>query len=374
MGGFFPRGNGEDGAGGPIPARSGTTFTDRRMKTNTVLYPNGPRDSSVSLQDNEDYSRPVLRVSWTLHFRSWPDVLANCVISSLPTPTKFGMTIQPPFLSLPSSGAFQPPLISSHSKTAPLWYPFVARSPFPFSLPFLWVQLWRAQRGTAARESGRPLLHRQGAVLRVHALVLAHQNTLDWCRKYPELKSMVHPRPHETPSRATHTLSCIHTRHIGDDSSPCWHVLKVYIHRRLSVRLASPASGLVAFLAFIILAIICSNMLISFTCLLFICRVPLSLFCRCPRLNCLCICYGFDLRGYDPGAVLRLTDSMKPPYAWGKYCWPLAPAVWVRLSVNWFGVLSLMSDLGARVTAVKHASFASRVRTLLCRFRGLLPV
>jgi cell wall integrity and stress response component len=63
MGGFFPRGNGEDGAGGPIPARSGTTFTDRRMKTNTVLYPNGPRDSSVSLQDNEDYSRPVLRVS-----------------------------------------------------------------------------------------------------------------------------------------------------------------------------------------------------------------------------------------------------------------------------------------------------------------------
>jgi hypothetical protein len=35
---------------------------------------------------------------------------------------------------------------------------------------------------------------------------------------------------------------------------------------------------------FIILAIICSNMLISFTCLLFICRVPLSLFCRCPRL------------------------------------------------------------------------------------------
>ncbi|CAG8192284.1 unnamed protein product [Penicillium nalgiovense] len=63
MGGFFPRGNGEGGAGGPIPARSGTTFTDRRMKTNTVLYPNGARDSSVSLQDNEDYSRPVLRLT-----------------------------------------------------------------------------------------------------------------------------------------------------------------------------------------------------------------------------------------------------------------------------------------------------------------------
>ncbi|CAG8900151.1 unnamed protein product [Penicillium egyptiacum] len=63
MGGLFPRGNGEGVAGGPVPARSGTTFTDRRMKTNTVLYPNGPRDSSVSLQDNEDYSRPVLRLT-----------------------------------------------------------------------------------------------------------------------------------------------------------------------------------------------------------------------------------------------------------------------------------------------------------------------
>ncbi|KAJ5562893.1 ER membrane protein Wsc4 [Penicillium sp. DV-2018c] len=62
MGGFFPRGNGE-GDAGISPARSGTTFTDGRMKTNTVLYPNGPRDSSVSLQDNEDYSRPVLRLT-----------------------------------------------------------------------------------------------------------------------------------------------------------------------------------------------------------------------------------------------------------------------------------------------------------------------
>lgn len=60
MRGIFPQGEG--GAGGSIPTRSGTTFTDNRMKTNTVLYPNGPRDSSVSLQDNEDYSRPVLRV------------------------------------------------------------------------------------------------------------------------------------------------------------------------------------------------------------------------------------------------------------------------------------------------------------------------
>lgn len=61
MRGFFP---GEAGGGGPVPARTGTTFTDRRMKTNTVLYPNGDRESSVSLQDNEDYSRPVLRVCY----------------------------------------------------------------------------------------------------------------------------------------------------------------------------------------------------------------------------------------------------------------------------------------------------------------------
>lgn len=65
MRGIFPQGEGA--AGGPIPARSGTTFTDTRMKTNTVLYPNGARDSSVSLQDNEDYSRPVLRVCKTPH-------------------------------------------------------------------------------------------------------------------------------------------------------------------------------------------------------------------------------------------------------------------------------------------------------------------
>ncbi|KAE8349967.1 hypothetical protein BDV28DRAFT_50411 [Aspergillus coremiiformis] len=38
-------------------------FTDTRLKTDTVLYPNGRRDSEVSLQDNEDYSRPVLRLT-----------------------------------------------------------------------------------------------------------------------------------------------------------------------------------------------------------------------------------------------------------------------------------------------------------------------
>lgn len=40
------------------------TFTDNRLKTDTILFPTGRRDSNVSLQDNEDYSRPVLRVSW----------------------------------------------------------------------------------------------------------------------------------------------------------------------------------------------------------------------------------------------------------------------------------------------------------------------
>lgn len=39
------------------------TFTDNRLNTGALLYPNGRRASDVSLQDNEDYSRPVLRVS-----------------------------------------------------------------------------------------------------------------------------------------------------------------------------------------------------------------------------------------------------------------------------------------------------------------------
>ncbi|KAJ5775282.1 uncharacterized protein N7511_000293 [Penicillium nucicola] len=57
----WPQGS-DAAAGGAVPGRSGT-FIDRRMKPNAVLYPNGPRDSSVSLQDNEDYSRPVLRLT-----------------------------------------------------------------------------------------------------------------------------------------------------------------------------------------------------------------------------------------------------------------------------------------------------------------------
>ncbi|PGH16776.1 hypothetical protein AJ80_05091 [Polytolypa hystricis UAMH7299] len=38
-------------------------FTDHRMKKDAVLYPNGSRQSNISLQDHQDYSRPVLRVS-----------------------------------------------------------------------------------------------------------------------------------------------------------------------------------------------------------------------------------------------------------------------------------------------------------------------
>jgi len=58
--GVFPQGHTPDMAG-PSSLSRKQTFTDNRLKTD--IYPNGPRDSSVSLQDNEDYSRPVLRVS-----------------------------------------------------------------------------------------------------------------------------------------------------------------------------------------------------------------------------------------------------------------------------------------------------------------------
>lgn len=63
-------------AGSSNAANRLQTFTDNRMKTNTVLYPNGERGSSVSLQDNEDYSRPVLRVS---------DALSTCRILQMLT-------------------------------------------------------------------------------------------------------------------------------------------------------------------------------------------------------------------------------------------------------------------------------------------------
>ncbi|OJJ99684.1 hypothetical protein ASPACDRAFT_60518 [Aspergillus aculeatus ATCC 16872] len=50
-------------AGSSIAAHRLPTFTDNRMKTDTVLFANGRRDSDASLQDNEDYSRPVLRLT-----------------------------------------------------------------------------------------------------------------------------------------------------------------------------------------------------------------------------------------------------------------------------------------------------------------------
>jgi cell wall integrity and stress response component len=53
-------------AGSSITPQRMPTFTDNRLKTDTVLR----RDSDVSLQDNEDYSRPVLRVSIFPHVHS----------------------------------------------------------------------------------------------------------------------------------------------------------------------------------------------------------------------------------------------------------------------------------------------------------------
>ncbi|GFF55418.1 cell wall integrity and stress response component 4 [Aspergillus udagawae] len=50
-------------AGSSITPQRMPTFTDNRLKTDTVLYGGGRRDSDVSLQDNEDYSRPVLRLT-----------------------------------------------------------------------------------------------------------------------------------------------------------------------------------------------------------------------------------------------------------------------------------------------------------------------
>lgn len=47
----------------PSSPTGAATFTDNRMNKEATLYPNGHRLSNVSLQDNQDYSRPVLRVS-----------------------------------------------------------------------------------------------------------------------------------------------------------------------------------------------------------------------------------------------------------------------------------------------------------------------
>ncbi|KAJ5995045.1 Carbohydrate-binding WSC subgroup [Penicillium waksmanii] len=55
--GVFPQGS--DGAGNGLGRQN--TYTDNRMKN--VYQGHASRDSSVSLQDNEDYSRPVLRLA-----------------------------------------------------------------------------------------------------------------------------------------------------------------------------------------------------------------------------------------------------------------------------------------------------------------------
>ncbi|OXV09301.1 hypothetical protein Egran_02934 [Elaphomyces granulatus] len=52
----------------PGPSQTGKsptdlTFTDTRMKKDGALYPNGSRQSAVSIQDNQDYNRPVLRLT-----------------------------------------------------------------------------------------------------------------------------------------------------------------------------------------------------------------------------------------------------------------------------------------------------------------------
>lgn len=78
---LMPNANGQDAMrpGGPVTdylSPSGLAFTDNRMKKDAALYPNGGRLSNVSLQDDQDYSRPVLRVSKTSFFsRSSPTPL-----------------------------------------------------------------------------------------------------------------------------------------------------------------------------------------------------------------------------------------------------------------------------------------------------------
>ncbi|EFE45135.1 ER membrane protein Wsc4, putative [Trichophyton verrucosum HKI 0517] len=51
------------GSRGSTARLSIPAFTDHRMKKDALVYSHGGRHSNVSLQDNQDYSRPVLRVS-----------------------------------------------------------------------------------------------------------------------------------------------------------------------------------------------------------------------------------------------------------------------------------------------------------------------
>lgn len=95
--GVFPQGHVHDLAGSSTLGRK-QTFTDNRLKSD--IYPNGPRESSASLQDNEDYSRPVLRVSdsLTIDLPSYTNRLA-----SSPTRTRSESGYNPIFLPPPDT-------------------------------------------------------------------------------------------------------------------------------------------------------------------------------------------------------------------------------------------------------------------------------
>ena len=86
--GVFPQGADGNGLGRQ------NTYTDNRMKN---VYPQGSRDSSVSLQDNEDYSRPVLRVSGPRSHAETNVHLLTCFFPRLPTPIKSGSIEHPAY-------------------------------------------------------------------------------------------------------------------------------------------------------------------------------------------------------------------------------------------------------------------------------------
>ncbi|KAL1970968.1 hypothetical protein VTN77DRAFT_2802 [Rasamsonia byssochlamydoides] len=62
---FFSPSDQEKSSGSPdyVSPAPAATFTDSRMKKDAVLYPHGSRHSTISLRDDQDYSRPVLRLT-----------------------------------------------------------------------------------------------------------------------------------------------------------------------------------------------------------------------------------------------------------------------------------------------------------------------
>ena len=263
MRGIFPQGEGA--AGGPIPARSGTTFTDTRMKTNTVLYPNGARDSSVSLQDNEDYSRPVLRVCKT------PHRMSTCLL------TMWLLAHQPRLNILCLDRRSNRLTFLSHAtrlqsiNIAPTSKNSLVMIPTCRSISFLFCLSIRALMREPEAHEPRP---RQ---VWVPASALAHEIRRIQKNKSPrpEVKWLISPwRLHEQH------IHYLHTYHAASS----W-----------ALSLSWPSLS-------------CFNLLISFA--LPLLRVLNSLFFPL-HLNCLRFCYCFDLRGYVPCAVFRLTNSMK---------------------------------------------------------------